>query len=177
MKPSRFASVRAAKYAGKNTFSIYANIPDIEAMFDEITEDIQAAARPAAQAMAQVLYEAVRVNVAALGQHTGNLYNSIYQAFSPENSGPGKATYHISWRTSGSGTRAPHGHLIEFGHFQKYKAYIGKDGNWYTNKRAPLPTPIQIAARPFIRPASSHFPQALDAGEKVLLAAANGVTA
>lgn len=177
MKPSRQSSVRRAKYAGKNTFSIYANLPDIEAMFDEITEDIQNAARPAAQAMAQVLYEAVRVNVAALGRKTGNLYESIYQAYSPENSGPGKATYHISWRTGGSGVRAPHGHLIEFGHIQKYKAYIGKDGNWYTNKNAPLPTPVQIAARPFIRPASAHFPEAVAAGEKVLLAAANGSAA
>lgn len=167
MKPSRQSSVRS----GKNTFTVYANLPDIEAMFDEMSDDIQQAARPAAQAMAEVLYQAVRTNVSALGRKTGNLYNSIYQKYSPENSGPGKATYHISWRTSGTGVRAPHGHLIEFGHIQKYKAYLGKDGNWYTNKNAPLATPVQIAARPFIRPASALFPEAVKAGEAVLLAA------
>jgi hypothetical protein len=124
--------------------------------------------------MAQVLYEAVRTNVSALGRKTGNLYASIYQAFSPENSGPGKATYHISWRTGGSGVRAPHGHLVEFGHIQKYKVYLGKDGNWYTNKKAPLASPVQVAARPFIRPASAKFPEAIEAGTAVLLAAIGG---
>jgi hypothetical protein len=143
-------------------------------MFDGMEADLQEAARPAAQAMAQVLYEAVRTNVSALGSKTGNLYASIYQAFSPENSGPGKATYHISWRTGGSGVRAPHGHLVEFGHIQKYKVYLGKDGNWYTNKKAPLASPVQVAARPFIRPASAKFPEAIEAGTAVLLAAIGG---
>lgn len=167
MKPSRMAVNRN----GKQTFTINADASDLDAFIDSLDADLQEAARPAAQAAAEVLYQAVRQNVSALGQKTGNLYGSIYQAFSPENSGLGRATYHVSWRTSGGGVRAPHGHLIEYGHIQKYKAYLGKDGHWYTNKKAPLPAPVQIAARPFIRPAAALFPQAYEAAKAKLLEA------
>jgi hypothetical protein len=181
MKPSRQSAVRRAKYAGKNTFSIYVNA-DIDDLIDGMSADLLNAVRPAAQAAAQVLYEAVLTNVDAIGSVTGNLRGSIYQSFSEEQSvqaaGGGylKASYHVSWRTAkGTGLpRAPHGHLVEFGHIQKYKVYLGRDGHWYTNKKAPLPTPIQVAARPFIRPASARAAEAADAAQRVLLAAVNG---
>lgn len=171
MKPSRQSSVRRARYSGRNTFTLQADTTELDALIDGLNADLQQAARPAAQAAAEVLYQAVRSNVAALGRNTGKLFDSIYQAYSPENSGDGRATYHISWRTGGAGVRAPHGHLVEFGHIQKYKAYIGRDGQWYTNKRAPLPAPVQIAARPFIRPAAALFPEAMKAAEAKLLEA------
>ena len=120
--------------------------------------------RPAAQAGAEVLYQAVLRNVSALGRKTGNLASSIYQAFSEENStqtvaGYSLATYHVSWNHR----KAPHGHLVEFGHIQKYKVYLGKDGRWYTNKKAPLASPVQVAARLFVRSAMAFFPQAQQA--------------
>jgi hypothetical protein len=175
-KPSRNASVRAAKYSGQHTFSIDVDLAGADAMLDGLAGDIEAAARPAAQAAAEVLYQAVIKNVQAIGSVTGNLRNAIYQAFSPDQSAEGKAVYHVSWRTSGSGgPRAPHGHLVEFGHLQRYASYIGSDGHWYTAVRPemrgkPRPRrnasqaekdayyvlrkggPIQIPARPFIRP-------------------------
>jgi hypothetical protein len=94
-----------------------------------------------AQAGAQFLYEEVLRNVAR-NTKSGNLAHAIYQAYSADNSGPGKATYHVSWRT-GRGTfgdesgkttlpTAPHGHLLEFGFIQRYAVHIGDDGNWYT---------------------------------------------
>ena len=90
--------------------------------------------RPAAQAGSQTLYwEALlRCPVSAeahvfygrdskkTGQkwtfEPGNLRNSIYQAFSEDNSsqasdGYAKATYHISWNHQ----KAPYGFMVEFG--------------------------------------------------------------
>lgn len=132
---------------------------------DEVIDGAQARllenVRPAAQVGAEERYQAVMRNVNALGRKTGNLADSIYQVFSEDNSqeaGTGyvRATYHVSWNAR----KAPHGHLVEFGHIQKYKVYLGKDGKWYTNKKAKLSTPVQVPARPFIRPAAAEADRA-----------------
>lgn len=120
-----------------------------------------AAVRPAAQAGAQVLYNAVTANVAALGRKTGNLARSIYQAHSDDKSWYGTETYDVSWNAR----KAPHGHLVEFGYVQRFERYIGSDGNWYTNKAAPLSTPRHVGAQSFVRRAASKMPQALQAME------------
>lgn len=168
-----------------SAFSISVDLGSLDALLDSKRGKVEAAARPAAQAAAQVIYDQVKVNVAAIGSKSGNLAKSIYQVFSESNSAPGKATYHISW----SARKAPHGHLVEFGHIQRYKVYVGKDGNWYTAVRpnmigkpkpsrkapqavkdayyVPLPTPKQVAARPFIRPAMQKQAQAVAAARKV----------
>ena len=184
MKPSRMAANRNAKYSGKNTIIIRADTSTLDAFLDQLGDSVAAAARPAAQAGAQVLYEEVQGNVRRLGWKTGNLFNAIYQAFSPERSGPGKAEYHIGWRTSGNGIRAPHGHLVEYDHIQRYATYIDrKTGQWKTAVRPsmygkPPPKssasravkdayfvlrnggPQQIAGKRFIRNAVSKFPEA-----------------
>lgn len=130
---------------------------------DALNQSVMDAAHPAAQAMAQVLYENVQGNVAKLGTKSGNLARSIYQVFSKENSGPGQDTFHVSWNAK----KAPHGHLLEFGYIQRYRVYF-KNGKWYTDKKHPLP-PKQIAAHPFVRPAIAKFPQAQAAGEAEFL--------
>jgi hypothetical protein len=147
-----------------SSFDIKVDLAAFDAVIDGIKTKLQENVRPAAQAGAEVLYQAVLRNVQGLGSKSGNLEGSIYQAFSDDNSaqagaGYAEATYHVSWNHR----KAPHGHLIEFGHIQKFKAYLGKDGRWYTNKKAPLPAPVQIAARPFVRPAMALFPQAEEA--------------
>lgn len=173
MKPSRTSAARKARYRRLNPSASFALNVDLESLEDEI-DGIEAQlmenARPAAQAGAEVIYRAVRRNVEAIGRKTGNLADSIYQAFSDDNSQEGgvgylRATYHVSWNAH----KAPHGHLIEYGHIQKYKVYVGSDGNWYTNKNAPLPEPVQVAARPFVRPAMATFPQAEAAMRERLL--------
>lgn len=136
----------------------------VRRMVLSVGSDVDAAVRPSAQAGAEVLYRAVKRNVAAIGKVTGNLDSSIYQAFSLDNSGPGRATYHISWNAR----KAPHGHLLEYGHVQRFAVYMGKDGKWYTDKSRPIP-PRQVAARPFIRPAIASFNEAAAAAETELL--------
>jgi HK97 gp10 family phage protein len=147
------------------TFSIEFSAADIDATFSAMADDVEAAARPAAQAGAQVLYEEVKRNVARLKKHTGNLDRSIYQVFSKDNSPAGKATYHVSWNAR----KAPHGHLVEFGHLQRYAVTYDKATQRFTTHRnRPLPTPKHVAAKSFIRPAVAKLPAALEAAKAEL---------
>jgi hypothetical protein len=202
-KPSRIPSVRRAKYGAKNTITMKVDMGAVNAMLADMASDIQRAVRPAAQAAANVLYKAVLKNVDAVGSHTGALHDSIYQAFSKdkskegENGGYVKATYHVSWNFN----EAPHGHLIEFGHIQRYAVYVGKDGQWHTavrpehhGKKAPWVGtgkkgrnrkasqaekdawyvlrpggPVQISAKPFLRPAYYQQGAAIEAAKAKLL--------
>lgn len=171
MKPSRMASVRQAKYARRNSVNMAIDLGGFNEMIAGLEQDVEAAVRPAAQAGAQVFYEVVLKNVNALGKKTGNLASAIYQAYSADNSGPGKAVYHVSWNAK----EAPHGGLVEWGHIQRYAVHLGEDGKWYTlvrpsmrDKPAPKRNasqgekdayyvlraggPRQIAAQPFMRP-------------------------
>lgn len=155
----------------------------LEAELDALAGAIKSGVRVAAQAGAQVFYDEVKLNVGKLGHVTGNLNSAIYQKYSPEASREGEfAQYHISWNYR----KAPHGHLIEFGHIQRYVAYLGKDGKFHTAIRpsmrgkkkpprkasqavkdayyVPLPAPVQVPAKPFIRPAfEARKSDALDA--------------
>lgn len=142
------------------SFAIRVDMAAADKLFDGLAADAAAAARPAAQAMAQVFYDAVKANASGIRRHTGNLSRSIYQAYSADNSGAGRATYHISWNAR----KAPHGHLVEYGHLQRHLVTIDERGRWVAHKDKPLATPIQIAARPFIRPAMDRAEAARAAG-------------
>lgn len=180
---------------GQNAIVVTMPTAEIEAFIDQLGVDVADAIRPAAQAAAQVLYDEVKNNVAQIRQHTGNLYKSIYQKYSPELSVPGKvAFYRVSWNTK----KAPHGGLIEGGHLQRYRYYQndrgevqpmvrpGMDGRKKPSKDAPqsvkdayyvpLDTPKQIPGKFFVRRAIDKFPQAIAAAELELLKRINGMT-
>jgi Flp pilus assembly protein TadG len=162
------------------------DMASVYGMLEEMGDAAEAAVRPAAQAAAQVLYDEVRRNVAAIPAKTGKLAQSIYQVYSQTNSGAGHATYHVSWNVR----KAPHGHLVELGHIQRYVTYVGRDGNFYTAVRpeargkrkpgrgasqavkdayyVPLPAPRQVPARSFVRRAEVKFPQAAQAAADML---------
>ena len=109
---------------------------------DALEKKLQAAARPAAQAAAQVLYDEVRLNSTRGGEFPhmskkphgykgnptafspGNLKAAIYQVYSKTNSVDGKQTYQISYNHK----KAFYGRFLEFG-------------------------TVKMAAKPFIRPA------------------------
>lgn len=163
------------------------DMASVYAMVGEMGDAAEAAARPAAQAASQVLYDEVKRNVATIPAKTGKLGQSIYQVYSQVNSGEGRATYHVSWNVR----KAPHGHLVEFGHIQRYATYMGSDGNFYTAVRpeargkrkpprgasqaakdayyVPLPAPRQVPAKSFVRKAQVKFPQAEQAAADTLL--------
>lgn len=173
--------------SGTNTFSMAVDTSVLDDLLSQLGEDAEAAIRPMAQAGAQVLYDRVKLNVQAIGRETGNLERSIYQAFSPENSQDGqRAQYHVSWNTS----KAPHGHLVEYGYMQRYRYYQdnqgnvrpmvrpGMDGKKPPKRRASqaeknayyvtLPTPKQVPGKAFVRSAASSMSAALKAAEAEL---------
>ncbi len=157
------------------SLTISVPVAEINHILDEIQGDVSGAVRPAAQAGAQVLYEEVKRNVEALGKVSGKLRQAIYQAFSKDNSVDGKkATYHISWNAK----KAPHAHLVEYGHIQSYPVFIAKKGkwagHWVTDKKHPLPQPKHVGAHPFIRPAMAKFDAAAKAMADVIERAAAG---
>lgn len=147
------------------SLSIKCDLAALDSMLQSLENTVGESTRPAAQAAAQVIYNAVKQNVSRIGKKSGNLQSAIYQAFSRDNSGPLKATYHISWNAR----KAPHGHLLEYGHIQRYKTILTKSGKWITLKKEPLAAPRQVGARPFVRPAVALFPQALEAAKAELM--------
>lgn len=146
--------------AQSQTFSIKVDTQELVQFVGEFQEASHQATRPAAQAGAEVLYQAVKRNVSALGRKTGNLANSIYQAYSKSNSSATNAEYHVSWNH----IKAPHGRLVEWGHIQTHAVrFDPKTGRFWTDKSAPLAQPKQVGAKPFVRPAIAQFPQAEEA--------------
>lgn len=63
-------------------------------------------------------------------QRRGQLKEAIYLAFDGRRSilNEGHFIYTVSWNAR----KAPHGHLVEFGHWMAYKWDRGEDGRFYT---------------------------------------------
>lgn len=168
------------------TFKITLDMGPLQAELDKIGRVVEGGSRPIAQAAAQVIYDEIKKNVDAIGKKTGNLSRSIYQVYSQEHSNANRSEYHLSWNAK----KAPHGGLVEYGHLQRYRYYQnaagevrlmvrpGMEGQPRPKRRSSqaakdaywvaLPTPIQVAARPFVRPAVNKLPEAIEAGLKVL---------
>lgn len=77
---------------------------------------------------------------------TGLLRDSIYLAFKDDRSNEMQVVYSVSWNSK----TAPHGHLLEFGHWHVTGGKGGERTSW---------TP----ARPFLRPAYDQAPRAMQA--------------
>lgn len=79
----------------------------------------------------------------------GLLKSAIYLAYRDGESHGGVHKYRVSWNAK----KAPHGHLVEFGHWQNYVVFQLPNGDWYTDVTKPLAQPKWVAAKPFMRPA------------------------
>lgn len=170
-------------------FELRIDLTGLDAQCDADYQDLQASARPAAQEMAQVFYDQVKRNVAAIRRYSGNLDRAIYQAFSQSNSSNGIATYHVGWNPR----KAPHGHWLEYGFLQRYLIYRnalghlrpmvrpGLDGTARPGRRAtqaekdayyvPMPGgPRHVPGKSFVRRAyADRLNAARAAGERRLL--------
>ena len=121
------------------TFDI--NTRSLEAALDAKRVKIEAATRPAAQAGAQVYYDAVKATVpVSKGAHffygtsskstgvryfyeSGSLKNAVYQVYSKSSSGPGKAVYQVAWNHR----KVPYGFMVAGGTKNaKANDFIGK---------------------------------------------------
>lgn len=96
-----------------------------------------------ARSMAVAAGQAVRDEAKARAPvDTGKLKGALYLAYSDRRSRESTVVYSVTWNSK----KAPHGHLLEFGHWQTHAMYKGRDG-------APLAHPKWVPARPFLRPA------------------------
>jgi len=135
-----------------SSFKIDVNLAGLRARLGGVVDAAEASVRPAAQAGAQVFYDRVlqlvpssrkghwfhgtsfKINGKKYWFDAGTLRRSIYQVYSKDHSGPGRATYHVAWNHQ----KAPYGFMVEFG-----------------TRKAP--------AHPFIRPARAQAKRARDA--------------
>lgn len=69
-------------------------------------------------------------NIGVDNQRAGQLKEAIYNAFDGRRSilNEGYYVYSVSWNAR----KAPHGHLVEFGHFLPYEYEQTADGRFYT---------------------------------------------
>lgn len=98
-------------------------------------------ARSMAVAGGQVLRDEAKLQAPVM---TELLRDSIYLAFKDDRSNAAQVVYSVSWNSK----TAPHGHLLEFGHW--HTTEDGEQTSW---------TPAQ----PFLRPAFDHAPRAQQA--------------
>ncbi|MDH2052854.1 HK97 gp10 family phage protein [Achromobacter marplatensis] len=103
-------------------------------------------ARSMAVAGGEVLRDDAKARVNIVN---GVLANAIYLAFREARSNDKEVQYAVTWNKS----KAPHGHLVEFGHWQIYAVVRKPDGTYVTDKRRKLVTPKWVPAYPFLRPA------------------------
>ncbi|GAP66796.1 phage domain-containing protein 2 [Mizugakiibacter sediminis] len=128
-------------------FKAIADTSSVLAGLDKLTGPIAThLARSMAVAGGQVLRDEAKLLAPV---DSGLLQSAIYLAFKEAKSNDEGVTYSVTWNAK----KAPHGHLLEFGHWQYYAAYIGPDGEWHTNKAHPLANPRWVPAHPFLRPA------------------------
>lgn len=149
------------------TIKIVVDTHRVKRKLRDIFEKGEQAVRPAAQAGAQVFYDEVKMRAPVSdaphffygrasknGTRTiypfqpGDLKASVYQVFSKDNSTQSKATYHIAWNHQ----EVPYGFMVEFGHIQTRKAYLGSDGFWYTSQALLEGGPKIVGPTPFLRP-------------------------
>lgn len=112
-----------------------------------------------AKALAPVYYGPPRIFKSGNVIVPGTLREAIYHVFSTADSFGGVMTYAISWNH----TEAPHGHLIENGHWRVNVLRQGKDGQWFATMEK-LEKPVWVPAKSFIRQAGDNV------GEKAVFA-------
>jgi len=100
------------------------------------------------------------------GSHRpGALRDSIYLVYRKEISGGSSFSYSVSWNAK----KAPHGHLLEFGHWQPYAVIFSVEKGWHTDTSRKLPGQGKwIAAKPFLGPA---YDGGIDRAKTAMIAA------
>lgn len=82
----------------------------------------------------------------------GQLRDAIYLAYDPRRNvlNPDRYRYVVSWNAK----KAPHGHLVEFGHWMPYIYATDGQGIFWTPKpvKAQSGGPYWVAAEPFLGP-------------------------
>lgn len=119
------------------------------------------ALRSAVYAGARVLYEEL-LRQAPVGP-TGNLKAAVYHWHDDKQSVNGRHVYAIGVNQS----KAPHWHLVEYGHWRVNVVVRGPGGQIIATKDR-LPAPVWTPAHPFLRPTADRMQDALRAAQRRL---------
>lgn len=127
-----------------------------------LQEDVESITRTMAFAAGSALEKEAK---AFAPRKSGKFASSIYVAYSDDSTETRKV-YSVSWNRK----KAPHGHLLEFGHWRTNVVVQQSNGQWITTKEK-LEAPVWIAAKPTLRPAYDTMQPrlmgiALHAGQK-----------
>lgn len=127
--------------------------------------------RSTARAGALVFYEEARRlapvydGMARKGVKPGQLRDAIYHVFSTDKSGEAVKVYEVSWNAK----KAPHGHLIEYGHWRVNKL-VQVNGKWMATKErleAPVWVPgVKFMARAYDRASAANAAMLKRAAER-----------
>jgi HK97 gp10 family phage protein len=140
--------------SGKTTASMRTSLTDALRQFGEAAQGEPL--RRAAGAGAKVLYDEMRVRVPVA---EGTLQESIYRYWVKRPDNAERQTYYIGPNKK----KAPHWHLIEYGHFRVNVVYRDASGDLIPTKRR-LPAPVWVPPQPYIRPSfDAAVGEALDA--------------
>ncbi|OZI31736.1 hypothetical protein CAL29_28090 [Bordetella genomosp. 10] len=149
------------KYAPNSvSFSFEGDIAEqVGKFFDRIKNE---ALRPAAHAMAMVLYDEMRSRVPV---EMGTLQQAIYRWFDEKDSGSDRKTYLIGVNKR----KAPHWWLVEHGHWRRHAVIQLPSGAWVTVKSQPLKVPVFVPAKPYLRVSvDAKLSAAVEAGRRRL---------
>ena len=102
------------------------------------------ALRPAAHAGAEIMYREMRLRVPV---HEGQLYSAIYQWHDDKRSTDTRQVYVVGPNK----VKAPHWHLVEYGHWRVNK--VVRVGGRLIATKERLETPVWVPAKPYARPA------------------------
>ncbi|GAA0493716.1 HK97 gp10 family phage protein [Pigmentiphaga daeguensis] len=117
--------------------------------------------RPTVYAATRVVYLELRARAPVAD---GTLYGAVYHWHSERESQNGQQVYYVGVNKA----KAPHWHLLEYGHWRVNKV-IQIDGRWVSTAER-LPTPVWVPAQPYIRPA---YDASIDAAMKAALVRAS----
>ncbi|HDS1002019.1 hypothetical protein [Stenotrophomonas phage BUCT603B1] len=113
--------------------------------------DLQEQAYSVARTMGAAVGAAMRDEAKSrVRSDSGRLAAAIVVKFAQEWSTKREVRYIVTWNRK----KAPHGHLVEFGHWRTNVVTQLPNGQWITTSER-LEKPVWVAAKPFLRPAQA----------------------
>jgi hypothetical protein len=145
---------------------------DLTGALKKMEEKVEREIRGCVYVGARLLYQELLLHVPV--GHTGALKNAIYHWHDDKKSRNGKQVYAIGVNK----VKAPHWHLVEYGHWKQYGAYLGNDGKWHTVRKNGRPvlvgTPKWVGPKPYLRKAAAVMPRAMELVKAELREKLNG---
>lgn len=119
------------------------DVAEVEAGLEKLEDQAYKVARSMGVAAGQALRDEAQSNV---GVKSGKLRSAIYVAYDSKDSTPSLIRYNVSWNHK----KAPHGWLVEFGHYRYNVVVMKPDGTWFSTTER-LDTPVRVKPVAYLR--------------------------